>query len=128
MFAVEVSGGASIGSTFLFQLFNIRNTLVEQHRLALLLPCRHNFVRSRPMVACIRTARTTDPGSCLNATSPHGDLATEGATVYSGPGIRNSCSNVFEWNWRSMVVVNCGKSRVSTRDMQHTAIPPDFAN
>jgi hypothetical protein len=47
MFAMEVNGGASIGSTFLFQLFNIRNTLVEQHRLTLLLPCRRNFVRSR---------------------------------------------------------------------------------
>jgi hypothetical protein len=50
---MEVSGGASIGSTFLFQLFNIRNTLVERHRLTLLLPCRRNFVRSRRTVACI---------------------------------------------------------------------------
>jgi hypothetical protein len=55
MFAMEVNGGASIGSTFLFQLFNIRNTLVEPHRLTLLLPCRRNFVRSRPTVACIPT-------------------------------------------------------------------------
>jgi hypothetical protein len=29
-FATEVNGGASIGSTFLFQLFNICKALVEQ--------------------------------------------------------------------------------------------------
>jgi hypothetical protein len=31
-FAEEVNGGASIGSTFLFQLFNICKALVEQRR------------------------------------------------------------------------------------------------
>ena len=31
-FATEVNGGASIGSTFLFQLFNICKALVEQRR------------------------------------------------------------------------------------------------
>ena len=52
---MEVSGGASIGSTFLFQLFNIRNTLVEQLPPNPLLPCRRNFVRSRRTVAGIPT-------------------------------------------------------------------------
>jgi hypothetical protein len=31
-FTTEVNGGASIGSTFFFQLFNICRTLVEQRR------------------------------------------------------------------------------------------------
>ena len=48
---MEVNGGASIGSTFLFQLFIFATRLSN----ALLLPCRRNFVRSRPTVACIPT-------------------------------------------------------------------------
>ena len=35
MFAMEVNGGASIGSTSLFQLFNTRNTVVEHPVVAL---------------------------------------------------------------------------------------------
>ena len=68
-------------------------------------------------------------GGCRIApASRHGDLATEGPTVCTSLGIRNPCSDVFEWIRQSMIVVNRGKSRVRTRDMPHTTIPVDFSN
>jgi len=49
-------------------------------------------------------------------------------TVHNSLKIRNPCSNVFEWDRRSTVVLDRGKSRVSTRNIPHSAIPSEFGD